>query len=636
MFALSVHRRHLALIHSLYVGDVASLIIRQSFATTTTHKKQHRRKQQQQHESVSEQRRRKASVNIEVKEDEQEEGRDDESLCGGKMYFHSLDAIGNINGTRALGDEVVGEDRRVMLFVGETDEWLCRDKSADEMAGFSIAKLLWILGRMNELKASGSRGNRDSSGSSACSASRGNSGNSGGSSGSSYSSGSSASRGNSGGSSGSSDSSSSGSSASRGNTGSSSDSDTNISSGSIVLREAVYVDLLRRCSDLNSVDVVRLLQCLAYSAARRTNTGGANNKNAQQLVDMLLRRVATNIGEYHTEYITKIIYAVIKGSFKKKKFIQFMTTEVIERLDKFRAYQLHRILSAIWNSQHKQQDQFAELLAKQITKGCSGLSAEALSSFLPIFVELKLHRSTEYIAKLNVILSKRLRGWTCPELLVKAAYPAVLFDLLTFSNVLALIQGLMRHRLALQYPVCADVLSTDDRRSFQLSVSAINKHLIPLKIMQLCLKHDRPTIYSSLIGPPQLWLQNLESIKVQIFDPFDIPELPFVLADLLHIMHELNYQFHPSIYGPYLLEATDTLGKVLVEWDSNWTRYPPWRRFMQEDFSKRKHRYLRADGWTVVAIPLQTFEEMSTSEQRLEYVDKYLSEQGLEHLKYIR
>eukprot|EP00922_Rhytidocystis_sp_ex-Travisia-forbesii_P037751 GHVS01056239.1.p1 GENE.GHVS01056239.1~~GHVS01056239.1.p1 ORF type:complete len:634 (+),score=121.18 GHVS01056239.1:175-2076(+) len=633
MFALSVHRRHLALIHSLYVGDVASLIIRQSFATTTTHKKQHRRKQQQQHESVSEQRRRKASVNIEVKEDEQEEGRDDESLCGGKMYFHSLDAIGNINGTRALGDEVVGEDRRVMLFVGETDEWLCRDKSADEMAGFSIAKLLWILGRMNELKASGSRGNSGSSGGSGSNGSNGSSDISG-----------SVSRGNSG-DSGSSDSignsaSGSASSGTRGSSSSGVSDTTNISSGSSgsgVLREAVYVDLLRRCSDMTSVDIVRLLQCLAYSAARRTSPGGANNKNSsQQLVDMLLRRVATNIGEYHTEYITKIIYAVIKGSFKKKKFIQFMTTEVIERLDKFRAYQLHRILSAIWNSQHKQQDQFAELLAKQITKGCSGLSAEALSSFLPIFVELKLHRSTEYTAKLNVILSKRLRGWTCPELLVKAAYPAVLFDLLTFSNVLALIQGLMRHRLALQYPICTDVLSTAHRRSFQLSVSAINKHLIPLKIMQLCLKHDRPTIYSSLIGPPQLWLQNLESIKVQIFDPFDIPELPFVLADLLHIMHELNYQFHPSIYGPYLLEATDTLGKVLVEWDSNWTRYPPWRRFMQEDFSKRKHRYLRADGWTVVAIPLQTFEEMSTSEQRLEYVDKYLSEQGLEHLKYIR
>eukprot|EP00922_Rhytidocystis_sp_ex-Travisia-forbesii_P037744 GHVS01056232.1.p1 GENE.GHVS01056232.1~~GHVS01056232.1.p1 ORF type:complete len:550 (+),score=89.46 GHVS01056232.1:526-2175(+) len=549
------------------------------------------------------------------------------------MYFHSLDAIGNINATRALGDEVVGEDRRVMLFVGETDEWLCRDKSADEMAGFSIAKLLWILGRMNELKASGSRGNSGSSGGSGSNGSNGSSDISG-----------SVSRGNSG-DSGSSDSignsaSGSASSGTRGSSSSGVSDTTNISSGSSgsgVLREAVYVDLLRRCSDMTSVDIVRLLQCLAYSAARRTSPGGANNKNSsQQLVDMLLRRVATNIGEYHTEYITKIIYAVIKGSFKKKKFIQFMTTEVIERLDKFRAYQLHRILSAIWNSQHKQQDQFAELLAKQITKGCSGLSAEALSSFLPIFVELKLHRSTEYTAKLNVILSKRLRGWTCPELLVKAAYPAVLFDLLTFSNVLALIQGLMRHRLALQYPICTDVLSTAHRRSFQLSVSAINKHLIPLKIMQLCLKHDRPTIYSSLIGPPQLWLQNLESIKVQIFDPFDIPELPFVLADLLHIMHELNYQFHPSIYGPYLLEATDTLGKVLVEWDSNWTRYPPWRRFMQEDFSKRKHRYLRADGWTVVAIPLQTFEEMSTSEQRLEYVDKYLSEQGLEHLKYIR
>lgn len=40
-----------------------------------------------------------------------------------------------------------------------------------------------------------------------------------------------------------------------------------------------------------------------------------------------------------------------------------------------------------------------------VTALCFGV--QALSSFLPMFVELRLHTSTEHVAKLNVLLSKR-------------------------------------------------------------------------------------------------------------------------------------------------------------------------------------------------------------------------------------
>lgn len=37
-----------------------------------------------------------------------------------------------------------------------------------------------------------------------------------------------------------------------------------------------------------------------------------------------------------------------------------------------------------------------------------------------------------------------------------------------------------------------------------------------------------------------------------------------------------EYYLHPSVYGPFLLELSDPLSRVVVEWDMPWLLVPSW------------------------------------------------------------
>ena len=98
------------------------------------------------------------------------------------------------------------------------------------------------------------------------------------------------------------------------------------------------------------------------------------------------------------------------------------------------------------------------------------------------------------------------------------------------------------------------------------------------------------------------------------------------------LFRKLGVLLHPTTCGPYLLELADPLGQLVVEWDSSWTLYPPWRQDRHREFVQRKHFHLRAEGWKLIVIPLDTFSALS-SDQKRGFLDSFCNEQKLNYLR---
>lgn len=112
-----------------------------------------------------------------------------------------------------------------------------------------------------------------------------------------------------------------------------------------------------------------------------------------------------------------------------------------------------------------------------------------------------------------------------------------------------------------------------------------------------------------------------------------MPELPHVYGGLSKLFRKLGVLLHPTTCGPYLLELADPLGQLVVEWDTSWKLYPPWRQDRHREFVQRKHFHLRAEGWKLIVIPLESYSALPTSEEKLRFLDSLCNEQNLNHLR---
>jgi len=151
-----------------------------------------------------------------------------------------------------------------------------------------------------------------------------------------------------------------------------------------------------------------------------------------------------------------------------------------------------------------------------------------------------------------------------------------------------------------------------------------------LKIVELELRLERPEVHAAL-APKALHL--LHAAHDTPLEPQDnILEMPFVFPELRRLFRSLRVLLHPTLCGPYLLELSDPLGKLLVEWDANWTLYPPWRRTRHKEFVLRKHRHLRAEGWRVLHVPIDQFRALPDDDAKRAFLRDFISQNDLDYL----
>ncbi|CAE7491525.1 mtr [Symbiodinium necroappetens] len=405
-------------------------------------------------------------------------------------------------------------------------------------------------------------------------------------------------------------------------------------------------------NELSPSEVCRLLQALAYAPA--------SVPIDMSMLQKLLKVFALRAKEYSDERLMRVVYAygklAAKRGLQQTRFMDFATSEIVERDRTLRSWRKVRILEAI-GSLPEAGPEFKTVLVGQIMKtGLKNLDAECMGRFVHMVVDTKYHERSGTVQRLNTIYQLKLKHvrFNNPELILLMGLPMFLHDLMKTSVLTRWLDRLARLRLPVEAGSAprtrattrsAIVVAPDEQaeeaprkrpRSYALgpaNSTTAARNLEGLKLVEFVLRHERPGIMQSLTPVAVQLLSTVREMQLRPPDDYQMLELPHVYSELSRLFPKLGVLLHPSICGPYLLELADPLGLVVVEWDQGWLLYPPWRRKRHQEFVLRKHLHLRAEGWKVVTLPLTEFQELTTRSAKLHYLEGFIAKHDMEHLR---
>jgi len=386
-------------------------------------------------------------------------------------------------------------------------------------------------------------------------------------------------------------------------------------------------------SQLSPSEVCRLVQGFSYAPW--------DAAVSEVQMRRLLKVFARNTKDYNDEKLVRMIYGygkfVVKRGLPHQKFFDFVSSEVVERISQLRGWRMNRILQAVWNLPAAS-DEFRSLLVSQVFKYVANLDSAALCLYVPMVVELSVDKRAGVVHKLNTIYKRKLRGWRTPELLLKSGIALLLHDIMTTATIVAWLVQMHELQIPIRDAPAEKQFGGSGSSCVQSSgdlafTRRVAENLEALKIVELCIRHERQSVHATL--PPKALQLLTEVRETPLRPPEDhhMLELPFVFAELRRLFKRLRILLHPTLYGPYLLELADPFGQVVVEWDTNWAMYPPWRRKRHEEFVERKHLHLRAEGWRVLCVPLTEFQQLLDKEAKIEFLDRFVERHDLEYLR---
>merc|ERR1712194_13064 len=252
--------------------------------------------------------------------------------------------------------------------------------------------------------------------------------------------------------------------------------------------------------------------------------------------------------------------------------------------------------------------------------------------------EHNLHERAGVLPRLNKAYKMKVHCYKTPDLLLRSGTPLVLHDLMKTTTLVLWLNRLHDLRLPITEDMTEDVplpQSSSEEESREQSTSGAYRaaeNLQTLKAVELCLRHERPGMLELLPHRAKHLLTLARATPLDPPDDFPMLDLPFVFARLGRLFRDAGLLLHPTIYGPFLLGLTDPLGKIVVEWDKTWVLYPPYRRLAQEDFTLRKHRLLKAEGWTILQVPHQELEGQVDRAAQVDFLRRFAKSRGLQHL----
>lgn len=388
-------------------------------------------------------------------------------------------------------------------------------------------------------------------------------------------------------------------------------------------------------AELSPSEVCRLVQAFAYAPTEAPLD--------QRQLQRLLKAFATQVNEYNDERLMRMIYAygklAMKRGLKTQRFLDFTSSEVVERR-KLGAWRKVRILRAVGNLPGAGAE-LRSVLAPQIVKEIGDLDTETWCAFVPIMVEQKLHKRPGVLSRVNTAYKQKIFCYKVPDLLLRSGAALVLRDLMKTSTLVLWLNRLHDLRLPIvpsmvdgvPWPGKDDGSSSAPPSTTVAGARRAAENLRELKVVELCLRHERPGVVEALSHKPRHLLTLARRTPLEPPEDFEMLELPFVFAGLSRLFRDVGILLHPTIEGPYLLELADPLGRVVVEWDENWSLYPPWRRKAQEEFVRRKHLHLKSEGWKVLCISLAEIQGLPDRGSKLDFVERFATEHGLDHLR---
>lgn len=301
----------------------------------------------------------------------------------------------------------------------------------------------------------------------------------------------------------------------------------------------------------------------------------------------------------------------------------------MERALRMRAWQKVRVLRSVWHLPNCSQE-FREAMVGQIVRYLSNLDPESWNSLVPMIVEIGFHQRRGVVNRLNTVYKKKLRLWNNAEKLLLSGQGLVMHNLMKTTTFISWISHIHKGRISISYHPARSRLG--GLQDSQPDPAKVTKNLQALKLIEMHLRHEMPTVLPRLSPKILRFLGRIQHTPLQPPKSFPMLELAFVFSEVNRLFRAIGLLLHPTIHGPYLLELTDPMGRLVVEWDENWALYPPYRRARHKHFVHQKHLHLQAEGWQVLCLSLADFKTKDTKEEKLAFLQQFVKENNLDYL----
>jgi len=274
------------------------------------------------------------------------------------------------------------------------------------------------------------------------------------------------------------------------------------------------------------------------------------------------------------------------------------------------------------------------MLAGQVMRKVETLDLESLRAFAPMLVELRFHERPGVVDRLNTVFKRKLHAYKAPDLVLYCGLSLLLCDVMKTTTLALWLLRLADMEIPITLMPSGGSGGGATWRDVPADARRVTANLEALKLAEMCLRHERSSTLATL-PPKALHLLSLaRETPLEPPEDYEMLELPFVFAEPKRLLQEAGLLLHPTLYGPYLLELSDPLGRVAVEWDASWTLYPPWRRARHKEYVTRKHAHLRAEGWRLLCLPLAEFQALEGREARAEHLRRFAERHDLGYLRF--
>ncbi|BAM39217.1 conserved hypothetical protein [Theileria orientalis strain Shintoku] len=269
-------------------------------------------------------------------------------------------------------------------------------------------------------------------------------------------------------------------------------------------------------------------------------------------------RLGKSINQVGDKDISKLIYSCSKGDFLgnsliSKSFLLLLENEIIQRLNRFEAIDLLKILHST-NSIRKHNEtvfekDFISCICNKILEKISKIGSIDISNLI-CFLHNNNLLNKHNKATINNNINKRLYGIKDKDLLLSTSLSLVMYNIINLKNMELIIKLLKLHELQAE-------------------------DIIICKLMIYYLKYNTK-VYEELSGADKSYLDAVLStfvngISYGLFNRMYSHIGTSASGDILNVNSEvcrllrmLNYRFIPYLHGPYLLSFYDPFNRVAI------------------------------------------------------------------------
>ncbi|UKJ88136.2 hypothetical protein MACJ_000579 [Theileria orientalis] len=326
-------------------------------------------------------------------------------------------------------------------------------------------------------------------------------------------------------------------------------------------------------------------------------------------IKTVTERLGKSINQVSDKDISRLIYSCSKGDFLgnsliPKSFLLLLENEIIQRLNRFEAIDLLKILHST-NSikRHNEivfEKDFVSCICNKILEKITKIGSIDISNLI-CFLHNNNLLNKHNKATINNNINKRLYGIKDKDLLLSTSLSLVMYNIVNLKNMELIIKLLKLHDL-----------QAEDIIIFKLMIYYLKYNTKVYEELSDDDKNYLSTVLSTFINGISYGLFNHVNSPISTSSSGNVVNANNKMCKLLRM---LKYNFIPYLYGPYLLNFYDPFNRVaiLTTGSSTYTTGAinkganEWLCKNLAYFSENMKMHLRSEGLKLVELPSDFF-----------------------------